>query len=50
MLTGDNQQTAEYIASLVGIDDVRAQVLPHEKEVVIRSLQASGERVAMCGD
>jgi Ca2+-transporting ATPase len=50
MLTGDNQQTAEYIASLVGIDDVRAQVLPHEKEAVIRSLQTSGERVAMCGD
>ena len=50
MLTGDNQQTAEYIASLVGIDDVRAQVLPHEKEAVIRTFQASGEKVAMCGD
>lgn len=50
MLTGDNKQTAEYIASLVGIDDVRAQVLPHEKESVIRSLQSSGDIVAMCGD
>lgn len=50
MLTGDNQQTAEYIASLVGIDDVRAQVLPHQKEAVIRSLQSSGDIVAMCGD
>lgn len=27
-----------------------AQVLPHEKEAVIRSLQSSGEKVAMCGD
>ena len=50
MLTGDNQNTAEYIASLVGIDDVRAQVLPHEKESVIRSLQSSVDIVAMCGD
>lgn len=39
MLTGDNKETARYIASLVGIDDVRAQVLPQEKESVIRSLQ-----------
>lgn len=40
MLTGDNMQTATYIASLVGIDDVRAEVLPHQKADVIRSLQA----------
>ena len=39
MLTGDNRQTAEYIASLVGIDEVKAEVLPHEKAEVIRSLQ-----------
>lgn len=39
MLTGDNKETAEYIAMLVGIDDVRAQVLPGQKEAVIRSLQ-----------
>lgn len=50
MLTGDNRETAEYIARLAGIDSVHAQVLPNEKEAVIRSLQASGEKVAMCGD
>lgn len=50
ILTGDNQQTALYIATLVGIDDVRDQVLPQEKETVIRSLQSSGDIVAMCGD
>ena len=39
MLTGDNKQTAEYIAGLVGIDEVKAEVLPHEKADVIRSIQ-----------
>lgn len=50
MLTGDNKQTAEYIASLAGIDEVKAEVLPHQKADVIRELQASGAVVAMCGD
>lgn len=49
MLTGDTRETAEYIASLVGIDDVRAQVLPDQKEAVIRTLQSSGI-IGMCGD
>lgn len=40
MLTGDNKNTAEYIASLVGIDVVKAEVLPHQKADVIRELQA----------
>ena len=39
MLTGDHKQTAEYIASLVGIDTVYAEVLPHEKAQVIKDLQ-----------
>lgn len=50
MLTGDNKQTAQYIASLVGIDDVRAEVLPDQKADVVRSLKAQGAIVAMCGD
>jgi len=39
MLTGDNQQTAEYIARLVGIDIVKAQVLPDQKADAVQSLQ-----------
>lgn len=50
ILTGDNKQTADYIASLVDIDDVRAQVLPHQKADVIMQLQQQGNIVAMCGD
>ena len=50
MLTGDNKQTAEYIAWLVGIDEVKAEVLPHEKAEIIRSFQKEWIVVAMCGD
>lgn len=50
MLTGDNKQTAEHIASLVWIDDVRAEVLPHQKADVIRSLKEEWAVVAMCWD
>jgi Cu+-exporting ATPase len=51
MLTGDNQATAEAIAREVGIDDVRAQVLPDRKAEVIRELQReTGGLVAMVGD
>ncbi len=50
MLSGDRQASAEAVASMVGIDDVVAQVLPEEKEQVIRKLQSSGEKVAMVGD
>ncbi len=51
MLTGDNQATARRIADEVGIDDVRAQVLPQDKADVIKALQkeAAGA-VAMVGD
>jgi len=50
MLTGDDEKTAKYIASLVGIDDVVAHVLPHDKLKKIQELQSQGRVVAMAGD
>lgn len=50
MLTGDDQKTAQYIASLVGIDDVVANVLPDDKLKKIQQLQSQGLVVAMAGD
>ncbi len=49
MLTGDNPQTAKAIAAQAGISHVVAQVLPGEKEAVVRRLQSYG-KVAMVGD
>ncbi len=50
LLTGDNERTAHSVAEAVGIDDVRAQVLPAEKVAVVRELQRQGRVVAMVGD
>jgi len=50
MLTGDDEKAAKYIASLVGIDDVIAQVLPQDKLAKIKELQSQGKVVAMAGD
>jgi len=50
MLTGDNARTAGHIARQLGIDDVVAGVSPRDKHEKIRSLKASGKRVAMAGD
>src|SRR6185503_16416852 len=50
MLTGDNERTANAIASKLGIKRVIAQVLPQEKEQVIAKLKDEGRVVAMVGD
>lgn len=50
MLTGDEEKTAKYIASLVGIDEVVSQVMPEDKLLKIKSLQKEGDVVAMAGD
>jgi Cu+-exporting ATPase len=50
MLTGDGETTARAVATRLGIEDVRAEVLPGQKADVLRAMQAEGRRVAMVGD
>ncbi|WP_062527199.1 heavy metal translocating P-type ATPase [Demequina rhizosphaerae] len=50
LLTGDNRRAAEAVGASLGIDRVIAEVLPGDKEDVIRELQEGGRRVAMVGD
>lgn len=50
MATGDNERTAKAIGARLGIDEIRADVLPADKAKIIRDLQAKGRRVAMAGD
>nr|WP_255415675.1 copper-translocating P-type ATPase [Tropicimonas sp. IMCC34043] len=50
MATGDNERTARAVAARLGIDEIRADVLPADKASIIRELQAGGAKVAMAGD
>jgi Cu+-exporting ATPase len=50
LLTGDNEEAAQAVARIVGIERVLARVLPHEKEAAVRQEQQKGRLVAMVGD
>jgi P-type Cu+ transporter len=50
LLTGDHEAAARTVAAEVGVDDVIANVLPHEKVAEVVRLQEDGHRVAMVGD
>ncbi len=50
MLTGDNRRAANAIGSQLGVSEVRAQLLPQDKQAVISELQARGRKVMMVGD
>jgi len=50
LLTGDNEKTANYIASQVGITDVQASLLPEDKVEAISSYIAEGKKICMVGD
>ena len=50
MLTGDNKTTAQAVGKQLGIDDVDADVLPEDKNRVVKELRAAGKIVAMAGD
>jgi Cu2+-exporting ATPase len=50
MLTGDARPVAEQVGRELGLDEVRAEVLPHQKAEVVQSIQGRGLTVAMVGD
>ncbi|MDR2557972.1 MAG: cation-translocating P-type ATPase [Oscillospiraceae bacterium] len=50
LLTGDHKKTAEYIASQIGLEDVRAELLPADKVRHIKEIQAEDIKVCMVGD
>ncbi|MFU0507013.1 heavy metal translocating P-type ATPase [Pseudaminobacter sp. NGMCC 1.201702] len=50
MATGDNERTAKAVAASLGIDEVRADILPEGKKALVDELRARGGRIAMAGD
>ena len=50
MLTGDNRTTAQAVADKLGITDIEAEVLPGQKNAIVRRLRSEGRVVAMAGD
>lgn len=50
ILTGDNKNTASYVANVIGIDNVKAALLPEDKTNCIKEEQVKGRVVAMVGD
>ena len=50
MLTGDNERTAQAIGGRIGVTEVRAELLPEDKQTVIADLQGQGRKVMMVGD
>ncbi|MCI2927589.1 copper-translocating P-type ATPase [Staphylococcus hominis] len=50
MLTGDNNQVAQAVAKELGISDVHAQLMPEDKESIIKDYQSDGNKVMMVGD
>ncbi|PTJ34119.1 copper-translocating P-type ATPase [Staphylococcus simulans] len=50
MLTGDNHEVAQAVAKELGIKDVHAQLMPEDKERIIKDYQKKGSKVMMVGD
>mgnify|MGYP001089978939 FL=1 len=50
MLTGDNKEVAKAVAKELGISDVHAQLMPEDKESIIKDYQSDGNKVMMVGD
>jgi P-type Cu+ transporter len=50
MLTGDNRTTAQAVATKLGITDIEAEVLPEQKNAIVRRFRSEGHAVAMAGD
>jgi Cu+-exporting ATPase len=50
MLTGDNRTTAQAVAARLRISDIEAEVLPEQKNAIVRRLRSEGHAIAMAGD